>query len=134
LEDAEFALLSLGTATTTARGVVDELRFQGKRVGLIKLRFMRPFPEKELLDAAKNLKALGVFDRSVGFNSFGPVFTEVRGALSPLHLPITDHIAGLGGRDLTLEEMRDIFAHIEKNISGRTERKVYWYGLRGQQK
>ncbi|MDD1743010.1 MAG: pyruvate ferredoxin oxidoreductase [Methanomassiliicoccales archaeon] len=134
LDDADFALLSLGTATTTARGVVDELRSQGKKAGLIKMRFMRPFPEKELTEVAKNLKALGVFDRSVGFNSFGPVFTEVRGALGPLHLPITDHIAGLGGRDLTIEEMRDIFSHIEESVGGKRERDVYWYGLRGPQK
>jgi len=134
MEGAEFALLSLGTATTTARGVVDELRSQGKKAGLIKMRFMRPFPEKELLEAVKNLKALGVFDRSVGFNSFGPVFTEVRGALSSLRLPLTDHIAGLGGRDLTLEEMRSIFARIEESVSGRTDRDVYWHGLRGEQK
>ncbi len=134
MEDAEFALLSLGTATTTARGVVDELRSKGKKAGLIKMRFMRPFPEKELLEATKDLKALGVFDRSVGFNSFGPVFTEVRGALRPLRLQITDHIAGLGGRDLTLEEMRDIFARIEESLSGRAERDVYWYGLRGRQR
>jgi pyruvate ferredoxin oxidoreductase alpha subunit len=134
LEDAEFALLSLGTATTTARGVVDEMRSQGKKAGLIKLRFMRPFPEKELREAAKDLKALGVFDRSVGFNSFGPVFTEVRGALSHLHLPITDHIGGLGGRDLTIEAMRDIFARIEESVHGSVEREVYWHGLRGQQR
>ncbi len=133
MDDAEFAMLSLGTATTTARGVVDELRSQGKGAGLIKMRFMRPFPEKELLEAVKDLKALGVFDRSVGFNSFGPLFTEVRGALSPLHLPITDHIAGLGGRDLTIEEMRDIFARIEENVGGRAGREVYWHGLRGEQ-
>jgi pyruvate ferredoxin oxidoreductase alpha subunit len=134
LEDAEFALLSLGTATTPARGVVDEMRSQGKKAGLIKLRFMRPFPEKELREAAKGLKALGVFDRSVGFNSFGPVFTEVRGALSHLHLPITDHIGGLGGRDLTIEAMRDIFARIEESAHGSLEREVYWHGLRGQQR
>jgi phenylglyoxylate dehydrogenase alpha subunit len=88
----------------------------------------------ELREAAKGLKALGVFDRSVGFNSFGPVFTEVRGALSHLHLPITDHIGGLGGRDLTIEAMRDIFARIEESAHGSLEREVYWHGLRGQQR
>jgi pyruvate/2-oxoacid:ferredoxin oxidoreductase alpha subunit len=51
-----------------------------------------------------------------------------------LHLPITDHIAGLGGRDLTIEEMRDIFSRIEQSAGGRSEREVYWYGLRGPQK
>ena len=133
MEDADFALVSLGTATSTARAVVDELREKGKRAGLIKLRFMRPFPEKELLDAVSHLKALGVFDRSIGFNSYGPVFTEVRSALHALELPITDHIGGLGGRDLTTEEMRDIFAVIERSSKGKKVKAVNWYGLRGEQ-
>ncbi|MCX6652374.1 MAG: hypothetical protein NT137_03350 [Methanomassiliicoccales archaeon] len=133
MEDADFALVSLGTATSTARAVVDELREKGKRAGLIKLRFMRPFPEKELLDAVAHLKALGVFDRSIGFNSYGPVFTEVRSALHALELPITDHIGGLGGRDLTTEEMRDIFAVIERSSKGKKVKAVNWYGLRGEQ-
>jgi len=133
MEDADFALVSLGTATSTARAVVDELREKGKRAGLIKLRFMRPFPEKELLDAVSHLKALGVFDRSIGFNSYGPVFTEVRSALHALELPITDHIGGLGGRDLTTEEMREIFAVIERSSKGKKVKAVNWYGLRGEQ-
>lgn len=133
MEDADYALVSLGTATSTARAVVDELREKGKRAGLIKLRFMRPFPEKELLDAVSHLKALGVFDRSIGFNSYGPVFTEVRSALHALELPITDHIGGLGGRDLTTEEMRDIFAVIERSSKGKKVKAVNWYGLRGEQ-
>ena len=133
MEDADFALMSLGTATSTARAVVDELREKGKRAGLIKLRFMRPFPEKELLDAVSHLKALGVFDRSIGFNSYGPVFTEVRSALHALELPITDHIGGLGGRDLTTEEMREIFAVIERSSKGKKVKAVNWYGLRGEQ-
>ena len=133
MKDADFALVSLGTATSTARAVVDELREKGKRAGLIKLRFMRPFPEKELLDAVSHIKALGVFDRSIGFNSYGPVFTEVRSALHALELPITDHIGGLGGRDLTTEEMRDIFAVIERSSKGKKVKAVNWYGLRGEQ-
>ncbi len=132
MEDAEYALVAIGTAATTSRLVVDQLREGGKKVGLIRLRFMRPFPKEELREAVSGLKALGVFDRSVSFNSFGPIFTEVRGALAALHLPMTDHIGGLGGRDLTIEEMRDIFARIEENAIGKADRQVYWHGLRGQ--
>ena len=80
---------------------MDRLRAGGKKAGLIRLRFMRPFPKEELLEAASRLRCLGVFDRSVAFNSYGPVFTEVRNALYGSSLTITDHIAGLGGRDLT---------------------------------
>jgi pyruvate ferredoxin oxidoreductase alpha subunit len=132
LDDAEFALLSLGTATSTARAVVDELREQGKKAGLIKLRFMRPFPGPELAKACASLKALGVFDRSVSFNGFGPVFTETRNALLDLRIPITDHIAGLGGRDLTMEEMRGAFARVEESAHGDTNRCCFWHGLRGE--
>jgi len=134
MEDAELALITLGTATTTARAVVDELRAKGKKVGLIKLRFMRPFPEVELREATKNLKALGVFDRSIAMNRYGPVFTEVRGALFGSGVPLTDHIGGLGGRDLTLEDMRAIYSVVERSADGGLERNVFWHGLRGEQR
>jgi pyruvate ferredoxin oxidoreductase alpha subunit len=131
MEDAEYALLSLGTATTTARAVVDELRSQGSRAGLIKLRFMRPFPENELREAARGLRALGVFDRSIAMNGLGPVFTEVRGALGSTGIALSDHIGGLGGRDLTLQEMRDVYASIGSSAAGQAT--VRWHGLRGEQ-
>ncbi len=134
MEDAEFALLTLGTATTTARRVVDDLRANGIKAGLIKLRFMRPFPESELREATKGLRALGVFDRSVGFNSYGPVFTEVRNALYGSRVRVTDHIGGLGGRDLTVEEVREIFSNLERCAKGEKIPPVTWYGLRGEQK
>jgi pyruvate ferredoxin oxidoreductase alpha subunit len=134
MEDAELALITLGTATTTARAAVDELRAQGTKVGLIKLRFMRPFPERELREATRHLKALGVFDRSIAMNRYGPVFTEVRGALHGSGIPLTDHIAGLGGRDLTMEDMRAMFSIIERSAGGPLERDVFWHGLRGEQR
>ena len=134
MEDAEYALITLGTATTTARAVVDELRSQGKRAGLIKLRFMRPFPESELREATQGLKALGVFDRSIAMNRYGPVFTEVRGALRASKMPLTDHIGGIGGRDLTLEDMRAIYSVVERSASEALDKDVFWHGLRGEQK
>jgi pyruvate ferredoxin oxidoreductase alpha subunit len=134
MDDAEMALVTLGTATTTARAAVDELRTQGKKAGLIKLRFMRPFPEKELREGTKELKALGVFDRSIAMNRYGPVFTEVRGALAGSGIPLTDHIGGLGGRDLTLEDMHAIYSILEKSARGPLDKDVFWHGLRGEQR
>jgi pyruvate ferredoxin oxidoreductase alpha subunit len=134
MEDAVLALITLGTATTTARAAVDELRAQGMKTGLIKLRFMRPFPERELREATRHLKALGVFDRSIAMNRYGPVFTEVRGALHVSGIPLTNHIAGLGGRDLTMEDMRSIFSIIGRSADGSLERDVFWHGLRGEQR
>ena len=110
---------------------MDRLRAEGKKVGLIRLRFMRPFPKEELLEAVSGLKALGVFDRSVAFNSFGPVFTEVRNAIYGTGLPITDHIAGLGGRDLTPETLTKVFQVVEDSMEKTPERDVFWHDLRG---
>jgi pyruvate ferredoxin oxidoreductase alpha subunit len=131
MDGAEYALVAIGTAATTSRLVVDQLRAEGKKAGLIRLRFMRPFPKEELCEAVSGLKALGVFDRSVAFNSYGPVFTEVRNALYGNGLPITDHIAGLGGRDLTPEELTRAFRVIEDSMGKTPDRDVYWHDLRG---
>jgi pyruvate ferredoxin oxidoreductase alpha subunit len=134
MDDAEFALISLGTATSTARTIVDELRSSGKKAGLIKLRFMRPFPHDMLRQSCQSLKALGIFDRSIGFNDFGPVFSEVRNSLYGMNIPITDHVGGIGGRDVTLEAMRDIYSLLERSSNGEKIRPCTWHGLRGVQR
>ncbi|HUT27920.1 MAG TPA: pyruvate ferredoxin oxidoreductase [Methanomassiliicoccales archaeon] len=131
MEDAEFAMLTLGTATGLARRTVDEMRAEGKKAGLIKLRFMRPFPFKELCEATKGLRSLGVFDRSVSFNGGGPVHTEVAAALCNVPVTVTGHIAGIGGRDITPRHMRDMYDLVEKAARGEDVRKVTWHGLRG---
>jgi len=131
MEGAEVALVTLGTATSTARVVVDRMNDLGKKAGLIKLRFMRPFPGKELAEVTKELKGLGVFDRSLSFNGFGPVFTEVRNALHSAQFPITNHIAGLGGRDITFEEVKGMFDIIEQSARGDSFKECNWHGLRG---
>jgi len=116
MEDAEIGVIALGSTVGTARGVVDELREQGKKVGLIKLRVFRPFPVKEIAQLAKNLKALAVMDRSNSFGAFGgPVFGETCAACygTGLQIPIVNYIYGLGGRDTTFEEIRGLYGEIE---------------------
>ena len=132
MEDAETALITMGTATSTARVAVDELRSEGRKVGLIKLRFMRPFPHQEIAEAVKGLKALGVFDRSISVNRFGPVFSEVRNSLYGSGIPITDHIAGIGGRDLKVATFKEMFKVLEDSASGKRVRDCTWHGLRGE--
>jgi pyruvate ferredoxin oxidoreductase alpha subunit len=132
MEDAEFAMLTLGTATGLARRTVDELRAEGKRAGLIKLRFMRPFPFQELCRATEGLKALGVFDRSASFNGGGPVYTEVGAALCNVPVVVTGHVAGIGGRDITPTHMREMYGIVERASNGEIVRPVTWHGLRGE--
>jgi 2-oxoisovalerate ferredoxin oxidoreductase alpha subunit len=110
-EDADAVLVTMGTATTTARSVVDELRDAGRKVGLAKLRLFRPFPDEEMRRLAATVDRVGVVDRSYTFGRIGPAATEVSAALySGSHRPaLTSFLAGIGGRDVTPHEVRAMF-------------------------
>ena len=81
IEDADYALVVVGSTVSTTRIVVDTLREKGEKVGLVKLRFFRPFPVEEIKEILVNVKAIGVFDRSLSYGSTGQIFGEVRNAL-----------------------------------------------------
>ena len=110
-DDADAILLTMGTATTTARSVVDELRAEGRKVGLAKLRLFRPFPDDEIRQLARTADRVGVVDRSYCFGRMGPAATEVSAALyTGSHRPVlTSFLAGIGGRDVTPQEVRMMF-------------------------
>ncbi len=110
-DDADTVLVTMGTASTTARGVVDAMRADGHRVGLAKLRAFRPFPTQELRDLASTVDRIGVLDRSFTFGAAGAALTEVAGALysSPARPLLRDFVAGLGGRDVTAATVKDAF-------------------------
>jgi len=111
VEDADAVLLTMGTAATTARSVVDEMRAEGRKVGLAKLRLFRPFPTDLVRRLASDVDRLGVMDRSFTFGAQGPVETEVAAALYPTpHRPaLSGYFAGIGGRDVTPGEVRRMF-------------------------
>ncbi len=107
-------------------------RANGKKVGLIKLRFFRPFPAAELIEATKDLKALGVYDRAISFGSGGPSWIETRHALyGHTDIPVTCFLAGLGGRDVTPESVATMFDNLLDLANGRIEPHVGWIGTRG---
>ncbi len=110
-EDADSILVTMGTATTTARGVVDAMRADGHKVGLAKLRAFRPFPVQELRALAAQVDRIGVLDRSFTFGAAGAAYTEVAGALysAPRRPLLRDFVAGLGGRDVTANTVREAF-------------------------
>ena len=110
-EDAEAVLVTMGSVTGTARDSVDRLRAEGKKVGLLKLRSFRPFPEEVLRALLGDAKAVGVMDRSYSFGYAGAVGTEVKAALQSLEqkVPVYNFIAGLGGRDIKGEDIEGIY-------------------------
>ncbi len=101
LDDAEVALVIMGSAAGTSKDVVDGMREKGVKAGLLKPRLFRPFPYEEVADALKGLKAVAVMDRADSFGGYGPLFMEICSALYPLKTrPVAiNKIYGLGGRD-----------------------------------
>jgi pyruvate ferredoxin oxidoreductase alpha subunit len=136
MEDAEVAIVVLSSAAGTTRVVVDRLREQGLKVGLLKPRVFRPFPAQELVEALAHVKAIGVMDRSISFgsmNNAGPLFLELCAALHVYggDMPIVNYAFGLGGRDLLPSQIEQV-AHDLLKIAETGERGelVRYLGVR----
>ena len=136
LEDAEVALIAANSTAGTIRVVVDQLRDEGLKVGLLKPRLFRPFPAKELVDALGHLKAIAVMDRSISFGAMenaGPLFLELAAALSlyGARVPIADYVYGLGGRDILPREIESVYRDM-LNVAetGQVEQMVTYLSVR----
>jgi len=131
-EDAEVVLMTVGTVTGTARDVADTYREEGKKVGLVKLRFLRPYPTEELRKVVSDIKAFGVYDRAVSFGVSGPNFIEAKSALYGMTVPMVNFITGLGGRDVTVKDIAKMFdALLEVAETGKVKKDVVWLSTRG---
>ena len=117
LKDAEYAIVCMGTICGTSRVVVDKLRKQGKKVGLIKIKTFRPFPEDELIRITKNLKGIAVVEKNISLGQQGALFTDLRSTLYHVNDSLVHNfIVGLGGRDVT---KKHIEMALEKTISAK---------------
>lgn len=114
--DAEIVFVTTATITSTVREVVKALRKEGMKIGLLKIRALRPFPKKQVINALKNAKKVAVLDRNISFGAGGVFAMEVKDALynSPFHPQIFSYITGLGGRDVTPEVVYDLVMEVEK--------------------
>lgn len=134
LDDAEAAILCMGSTAGTARSVIRKLRKEGKKVGLIKLWLFRPFPREELLAATKNLKALAVLERTLSFGApAGPLFSDVAATLRQFgsQLKIFNTICGLGGRDISPGDIEEILNDaVEVASTGKIKEDVKFVGVR----
>ncbi len=109
-DDAETIFIGLGTVVGTMKDWVDVRREQGEKVGVLKLRCFRPFPQEEMREALGGAKQVVVLEKAVGVGAYGIVAGEVRAALhgqekSPA---VSCAIAGLGGRDITFETLEEM--------------------------
>lgn len=113
-EDADEIIVTLGSVCGLVRDVVDGLRESGRRVGLLKIRYMRPFPEDEIRKYTQGAKAIAVLEKDISFGYRGTVFTNVASSLRGSNAKIVNYIAGLGGRNIKKEEIIDIFTDLKE--------------------
>jgi len=134
LDDAETALVCVGSAAGTVKTVVDELRADGVKAGLLRLRAFRPFPVEAVRSALEGVKAVGVMDKSMSFGgNGGAVFHETRHAMydAKTHPLIVDYIYGLGGRDTSPKDFRSIYDDLHRFAhAGYADKTVHFVGLR----
>ena len=116
MEDADYAMVIIGSAAGTGKDTVDMLRKQGVRAGLLKIRLFRPFPAEEIAEALKNVKYLAIMDRTEDYNGHcGPLGAEIKSALynADLHPATLNYCYGIGGRDVTVESLASVFEDLK---------------------
>ncbi|MCJ7652432.1 MAG: pyruvate ferredoxin oxidoreductase, partial [Actinobacteria bacterium] len=132
-EDAEILINMAGAMSGTARIAVDAMRENGKKVGLARTRLWRPYPFDEIRSAVKGAKAVAVIDRALSFGGQGgPMCSELRSALYPLSEKpvVTGYIAGLGGRDITIENFQTIVEDTEDVLVNGPREEYKMIGVR----
>jgi pyruvate ferredoxin oxidoreductase alpha subunit len=136
LEDAEIILVGMGTISLSLKVAVREMRKRGKKVGVLRLRWFRPFPTDRLVAALSRARAVGVIDRDYSFGSpfaSGVVANEIRAAMynAETRPPLLSFICGLGGREVTLEDVYKAadLCYTAAN-SGKSESRTTWLGVR----
>lgn len=115
LEDAEVAIVAMGSICGTIKDAVDEMRSEGKKVGLLKIRSFRPFPAEDVKNALKGIKKIGVFEKniSIGSRMKGAVGYEVKDAIGDSSVQVLSYVAGLGGRDIRILDIKKMTDAIE---------------------
>lgn len=110
-EDAEYIIITLGSIAGLIRETADKLRTKGEKVGLLRLRYIRPFPNEEISAAVKNAKSVAVLEKDISFGNEGTVYTNVNSALykAGLSVPASNYIGGLGGKNISEAEVVKIF-------------------------
>jgi pyruvate ferredoxin oxidoreductase alpha subunit len=134
-EDAEVVLVGMGTMSTPVRVAIRQLRKEGRKVGFVRVRWFRPFAAEELASCLTRFGAVGVIDRDFSLGSpyrSGVLATEVRTALYPAQKrpPVLGFICGLGGREVTVPDVRRMAESVYAAAGGESQPATQWIGLR----
>lgn len=124
LEDADTAIVAMGSICGTTKDAIDEMRDEGKKVGLLKVRVFRPFPTDDIAKALAHVRRVAVLDKNISLGSKGALALEVKDALYSSGIPVKDYIIGLGGRDVRKKDIKAVVELCEKGLGD------IFYGLR----
>ncbi len=129
-DDAEFVFVTSGTAGFTARVAVDELRAAGVKAGNLRIKVFRPFPFERVREVLGKVKKAAVLDRNCSYGAGGIFYQEVKSAVygRPGMPPLIGYIAGLGGRDITVDSFKEIAA--DAMARTKAEEEIVWIGVK----
>lgn len=135
VDDADVALVAMGSSVETAREVAKEMRAEGIKAGVVGIRVFRPFPFEQIAEAVKDIKAIGVLDRSSPGGAAGALFNELAGALynTDSKALLSGYVYGLGGRDLTKAHVVELYKELQANAdAGKVTTQLQQFiGVRG---
>ena len=135
MDDAEQVIVCMNSTAGTAKAAVDELRAQGIKAGLLKIRMFRPFPAEEVATALKNAKSIAVLDKADSLNGAGGALFEdtISGMyVSNIHVPTVNYIYGIGGRDTTVNDIKKVYWDLQEiSNTGNIGNPYRYLGLRG---
>ena len=138
LDDAEVAIVCMNSTAGTTKFVVDNLREQGIKAGLLKLRVFRPFPVNEIAKALSHLKAMAILDKASSLNAAGgALYEDVTSAMyvNNCHVPAVNYVYGIGGRDTRADEIEGVYKDLlEIAKTGNIDNPYRYFGLRREAK
>jgi len=136
MDDAEVVILAMGSTGGTGKVAVERMREQGKKVGLIRARVYRPFPQEAMLKAVSKAKVIGIMDRADTVSTLGGhLYNDVRSILyeAKTRPMLKNYIYGLGGRDISIEDIEAIYENLFAiKKSGKVDKEIEYYGVRGE--
>ena len=139
LKDAEIAIVCMNSTAGTTKAVVDKLRANGAKAGLLKIRVFRPFPVEEVAKALKNVKAIAILDKADSLNGAGgALYEDVTSAMytENVHVSAVNYIYGIGGRDTTTNDIEKVFEDLQEIVKDEKNAKDHYryLGLRKEAK